>query len=236
MNKSTIFSKYLSDETIASIVSDEAFIKKMLQFETSLAKAQASLDVIPKESADEIDTEINKIEITPTELAEGTLNDGVPVVTLLSLIRKNLSQDIQKHLHLGATSQDVMDTAQILIIRDAVRIIAERIDTLIGLLTEIFNKYADVPCMAHTRGQQAIPITFGVKINAWLQPLRRQIERIQEIKKRLFTVQLGGAAGTLSAYGDKGRYWLMHWQKNWSCNHRRRGIRKEIIYLNSRIG
>ena len=57
--------------------------------------------------------------------------------------------------------------------------------------------------MAHTRGQQAIPITFGVKINAWLQPLQRQMQRLTEIKKRLLVVQLGGAAGTLSVYPDQ---------------------------------
>ena len=59
--------------------------------------------------------------------------------------------------------------------------------------------------MAHTRGQQAIPITFGIKINAWLQPLQRQIERLKEIKQRVLVVQLGGAVGTLSGFGNKGK-------------------------------
>ncbi len=194
----------MSDEAMLSIVSDEAFINKMLQFETALAKTQALLDIIPKHSATEINAVINKIQIAPGELAEGTLRNGVPVITLLSLVKQHLSKEVQQHLHYGATSQDVMDTAQVLIIRDAIALAEEKLDALINALTQLLNEYGDVACMAHTRGQQAMPITFGVKINAWLQPLQRQIERLNEIKKRILIVQLGGAAGTLSLYGDKG--------------------------------
>ena len=79
----------------------------------------------------------------------------------------------------------------------------ERIDRLVQQFGQLAKQYGDTPCMAHTRGQQAIPITFGVKINAWLQPLKRQLERLEEMKKRLLVIQLGGAAGTLSVYEDK---------------------------------
>ena len=177
----------------------------MLLFETALAKAQASLDIIPHQSANEISDTLSKIRIAPAELAEGTMQNGVPVITFLSLIKDHLSEASQKHLHYGTTSQDVVDTAQVLIMRDAIVVTEESINTLIDALTQLLNKYGDVQCMARTRGQQAMPITFGVKIKAWLQPLQRQTQRLQEIKKRVLIVQLGGAAGTLSAYGDKGR-------------------------------
>jgi len=203
--RSTIFSKYLGDETLATIVSDESLINKMLKFETVLAKVQALLEIIPKPSANEISEVLSKIKIGLAELAEGALQNGVPVITFLSLIKKNLSEESQKHLHCGTTSQDVMDTAQVLIIRDTIVVIEERVNTLINALTQLVNKYGDTQCMAHTRGQQAMPVTFEVKINAWLQPLQRQIQRLQEIKKRILIAQLGGAAGTLSAYGDKGK-------------------------------
>ena len=191
---STIFSRYLSDKDMHSLVSDETFIQKMLQFEAALAKAQAWLDIIPKHSAAEINDALNKIKITAADLAEGTLQNGVPVITLLSLVKKHLSEEVQQHLHYGATSQDVMDTAQVLIIRDAIKVTEEKLDILINALTQLLSEHGDVPCMAHTRGQQAIPITFGVKINAWLQPFQRQIERLNEIKKRILIVQLGGGS------------------------------------------
>lgn len=202
---SIIFSEYLSDEAVGKIVSDETLIAKMLQFEAALAKALATLDIIPKQSADEICEAANRTKIEPAELAGGTLQNGIPVITFLSLIKNHLTKTAQQYLHYGATSQDVMDTAQVMIIRDALVIIEEKLNSLINSLTLLLNRYTDIPCTAHTRGQQAMPITFGAKIKAWLLPLQRQIERITPIKKRLFIVQLGGAAGTLSVYGDKGQ-------------------------------
>ena len=116
-------------------------------------------------------------------LSAGTLKNGVPVVTLLSLIKEDLPAEAKKYLHYGATSQDVMDTAQILMIREAIGLIEKDIDTLIQNLSLLSDQYGNAPCMAHTRGQQAIPITFGIKINAWMQPLQRQLQRLDEIKK-----------------------------------------------------
>ena len=198
-----IFSKYLSDPQMAAIVADEASIKRMLQFETSLAAAQATLGLIPNEAAAEIKEVLAGISINPGDLAAGTLQNGIPVVTLLELIKKNLSADTKKHLHFGSTSQDVVDTAQALMFNEAIELIESRIIILTQHLSKVIDSYGSVPCMARTRGQQAMPITFGNKVSAWLQPLQRQLQRLSEVKKRLLVVQLGGAAGTLSAYPEK---------------------------------
>lgn len=201
--QSTIFSKYLGDEQMLQLVSDEALINGMLMFEMALARAQASVGIIPEEAANEINDVLDKLNINPEDLAAGTLQNGVPVISLLSIATAYLSAEAKKHLHYGATSQDTMDTAQVLMIRDAAHLIEERTNTFIKNLAQLLNQHGNNPCMAHTRGQQAIPITFGVKINAWLQPMQRQMQRLTEIKKRLLVVQLGGAAGTLSVYPDK---------------------------------
>jgi 3-carboxy-cis,cis-muconate cycloisomerase len=201
--QSTIFSTYLGDEQMLQLVSDEALINEMLLFEMALAKAQASVGIISEEVANEINDVLDKLNINPADLAAGTLQNGIPVISLLSIAKEALSAETKKYLHYGATSQDAMDTAQVLMIRDAVNLIAERINALINNLAQLLSQYGETPCMAHTRGQQAIPVTFGAKVNAWLQPLQRQIERFSEIKKRLLVVQLGGAAGTLSSYPDK---------------------------------
>ena len=203
--QSKIFSQYLSDEEMTVAVGDEAFINKMLQFEIALAKSQASLNIIPKLPANEIGKTLSEIKISPAELAEGTLQNGVPVVTLLSIAKNKLSGEAQKYLHYGVTSQDVMDTAQVLIFRDVLAMIEKKADQLHNALKELFNKHKGVQCMARTRGQQAMPITFDVKVDAWMQPVERQMQRLREIKRRLLVVQLGGAAGTLSVFGDKGR-------------------------------
>jgi 3-carboxy-cis,cis-muconate cycloisomerase len=201
--QSVIFSKYLGDEQMLQLVSDEALIKKMLQYEAALAKAQSSIGIIPANAADEINRVLTQLKISPADLSAGTLQNGIPVISLLSLAKEKLSDDTKKYLHYGATSQDVMDTAQVLIIRDVINLIEVRVNELIQNLVQLVKQYGDTPCMAHSRWQQAIPITFGIKINAWLQPLHRQMQRLLEIKKRLLIVQLGGAAGTLAVYPDK---------------------------------
>jgi len=77
-----------------------------------------------------------------------------------------------------------MDNVEVLIMRDALAIIIEeRVNALIEVLTQLFKEYGDTPCMAHTRRQRAIPITFGIGINAWARPLKRQVERLEEIKR-----------------------------------------------------
>jgi len=201
---SAIFSKYLGDEQILQLVSDEALINKMLQVEIALAKAQASTGFLPANVAEEIKDSLIQLKIKPVDLSAGTLQNGIPVITLLSLAKEKLSDDAKKHLHYGATSQDVMDTAQVLIIKDVIAVIEQRLKGLIQNLTLLYSQYGDTPCMAHTRGQQAIPVTFGFKVNVWIQPLQRQVQRLTEIKQRVLQVQLGGAAGNLSSYQHKG--------------------------------
>jgi 3-carboxy-cis,cis-muconate cycloisomerase len=202
---STIFSQYLGDEQLLQLVSDEALIAKILQFEISLAKAQASLNILPKNIADEINTVLSQLKINPADLASGTLQNGIPVITLLSIAKEKLSAEAKQYLHYGTTSQDAMDTAQVLIIRDAISLIEQRVQTFIQHLTTLSTRFGTMPCIAHTRGQQAVPITFDIKINAWLQPLHRQLQRLAEIEKRILSVQLGGAAGILSLYTDKSK-------------------------------
>ena len=192
--RSVIFSKYSGDEQLLQVVSDEALINKIMQFEIALAKAQSGLGIISKKVADEINTKLKRVIISPADLAAGTLQNGIPVITILAIAKEKLSAEAKKYLHFGATSQDAMDTAQVLVIRDAIAVIEEKVTTLINHFTKLKEQHGKTPCMAHTRGQQAIPIIFGIKINAWLQPLQRQIQRLIEIKQRLFVVQLGGAA------------------------------------------
>ncbi|MEO7044288.1 MAG: lyase family protein [Ferruginibacter sp.] len=202
---SIIFSQYLGDEQLREIVSDEAMINKILQFEMALAKVQSKLGIISKKTADEINSKLANLKIDPKDLAEGTLQNGMPVISVLAIAKEKLSIEARKCVHYGATSQDSMDTAQSLIIKDAIEVIEENTDTLIKNLTGLIKQFGKITCMAHTRGQQAVPITFSIKINAWLQPLQRQIDRLKELKQRVLVVQLGGAVGTLSVIGKKSK-------------------------------
>ena len=177
----------------------------MLAFEIGLAAAQGQLGIIPPEAATSIAETLAGMTISPELLAEGTLQNGVPTIPLLALAKQHLPDSAKEYLHRGATSQDVMDTAQVLIISDAVAVLEDRIQQLHTRLNDLQTRYGDIPMMGRTRTQQALPITFGQKIDTWRNPLSRHLERLNQLKPRLLLVQLGGAVGNNSALGDQGK-------------------------------
>jgi 3-carboxy-cis,cis-muconate cycloisomerase len=204
-----IYSKYLSDIELKAICSDENFISKMLQVEIALAKVQANIGIIPKEAAKEIETVLKDIKIPPETLADGMLKNGVPTIPMLKIVKQyaeiqNPKSEIRNYIHFGATSQDIIDTAHILMYQEAILIFEKRILKIIDFLKKLAEKHQDTLTIARTRTQQAVPIFFSQKIGDWYKPLERHLERLKQLKERLLVVQFGGAGGNLSALGDKG--------------------------------
>ena len=107
-------------------------------------------------------------------------------------------------VHWGATTQDIMDTACVLQLRAAIKLFKARLDEIARHLSALADRHRDTVLAGRTHGQQALPVTFGLKVAGWLAPLLRHCERLEEIPPRLLVVQFGGAAGTLAALGDKG--------------------------------
>lgn len=198
-----MFSTYLSDPEIARICSPESLVRQMLAFEIGLATAQGQLGIIPADAARTIAETLADITILPESLTKGTLKNGVPTIPLLALVKTHLPDSAKNHVHVGATSQDVMDTAQVLIIRAVITVLETRIGQLLNNLDKLQTRYGHVPMMGRTRTQQAMPITFGQKVDSWHQPLVRHLERLAQLKPRLLLVQLGGAVGNNSALGDQ---------------------------------
>ncbi len=195
---------YLKDPNIAKLVSEENYIQKMLVFEMALAKVQGQLGVIPIEVANIISENLKAVTILASELAEGTLQNGIPTISFLEIAKKSLPEHSKNYLHFGATSQDVMDTAQVLVIGQVIEILENDIKNLLKKLALVIENQGNTPMIGRTRTQQAVPILFGQKVANWASPLARQLERLQEIKPRLLVLQLGGAAGNLSALGKNG--------------------------------
>lgn len=109
-----------------------------------------------------------------------------------------------KYLHWGATTQDIMDTAVVLQVRDALGLIGKDIAELQSILARQAKRYRDTPMAGRTHLQQALPVTFGYKIAIWLAMLDRHAERLQQLKPRVLVGQFAGAAGTLASLGKHG--------------------------------
>ena len=109
-----------------------------------------------------------------------------------------------EYLHWGATTQDIMDTATVLQVREALELVDADLEALDAILDSLAAQYRDTPMAGRTHLQHALPITFGYKAAVWLLMLRRHRERLAQLRPRVLIGQFGGAAGTLASLGDQG--------------------------------
>ena len=201
---SALFAGLFGDAELAESFTDAAMLRAMLQVEAALAAAQAAEGLIPADAAAEIATAVTTAQIDPAALAADTGRDGVPVPALLAALRQGLSPVAADWLHWGATSQDIVDTALMLRLREALALITGRLVTLAGALGDLAAAHAATPMAARSYGQVAVPTSFGAMVAGWGWPLLTHAERLQELRPRLLRASLGGAAGTLAMMGERG--------------------------------
>ncbi|MEY4698499.1 MAG: hypothetical protein RIT14_2927 [Pseudomonadota bacterium] len=195
---------FLDDET-AALFTDSAEVRAMLLVEGALARVQGNLGVIPETAAAFIDRSAREVMIDPAGLAAETAVNGVPVPALIAAFRKAMeAPDHARYLHWGATSQDIMETAQALRLRRVIDLWDARLQALTRQLARLARAHADLPMAARTYGQAATPTSFGAVVACWGHPLLRQRARLAGLRDDLAVVSLGGAAGTLSAMGQQG--------------------------------
>lgn len=192
-----IFSKYLSDSGFAELCSDKALIQKMIDVEITLAKAQAQLSIIPKPEAEEITRVLSDISIDVELLSESVIQNGIPTIGFLAQAKQQLSPKASDYLHFGITSQDVTDTALVLILKEVLTEINRLLKTIISNFSSLSEKHKNTYLSARTRNQMAVPISFSNKVNGWKQPLERYLSKVENLKNNL-PLQLAGTDGNLS--------------------------------------
>jgi 3-carboxy-cis,cis-muconate cycloisomerase len=201
---SAIFGPLFSDKEIAEFFDDRAQVRALVEVEMALARAEARLGVIPSPAAEQIVRAAAPDKVDVAALAEGTVRSGFPIIALVQELRKLVGSEAAPYLHWGATTQDIMDSACVLQLRAAILVFRRRLAELADRLGELADIHRGTLLAGRTHGQQALPMSFGLKVASWLAPLARHAERIDELSRRLLVVQFGGAAGTLAALGEKG--------------------------------
>ncbi|MCU7549784.1 3-carboxy-cis,cis-muconate cycloisomerase [Chitinophagaceae bacterium LB-8] len=194
------------DPKVNLLFRDEAIIQYMLQFESALAQAQAICGVIPGEAAQVISeccqvANINKEQLIADAALGGNVN--IPLVKQLTSVVNQKDAAAAKYVHYGATSQDVIDSAVMLQLKDAIDLIAKGLDVLIEQLTLLVETHRNTVMIGRSFMQQARPITFGFKVAHWLDGILRSKEKVDDLLKENFVLQLGGAVGTF--HGMMGR-------------------------------
>ena len=199
---------YQADMT--EIFSDHALLKYMIQAEVALAKAQAQVGVIPESAAaiiaDVANTQgIQSIDFENLAIATGLAgNIAIPFVKQFTAAVKAVDEDASRYVHWGATSQDILDTACILQARDALDVVEFQLRHAYAVSLELAEKYRAEVMIGRTWLQQALPITFGHKAARWASSFKRDLERLEQMKARVLTAQLGGAVGSLASLLDQG--------------------------------
>ena len=200
---SDVFDRIFVSEELREAVSDRAWLQALLDAERALAAAEARAGVIPADAADAIAAACHADRLDTAELAERARAAGNPVEPLVRALSGAVEDDAARYVHWGATSQDVLDTAAMLVSRVALDLILERLVGVARQCARLADAHRSTPMVGRTLLQQAVPTTFGLKAAGWLIGVldaRRGLLRVRES----LAVQLGGAAGTLAPLGDHG--------------------------------
>jgi 3-carboxy-cis,cis-muconate cycloisomerase len=199
----TPFAAIFVPDDVRAALSDRAWLAALLAAERALAEAEAGAGLIDAEAAAAVAAACDADLYDPAALAEAGRASGNPVIPLLAALRERIGPDHAAAVHRGATSQDILDTASMLVARTALGLVDGELAGAARACAELAETHRRTVTAARTLLQQAVPTTFGAKAAGWLVGLVEARTRLLEVRDGL-PAELGGAAGTLAAFGDRG--------------------------------
>jgi 3-carboxy-cis,cis-muconate cycloisomerase len=205
---SDLFGPLFTDPSVSAQTGDAAVLRAMLDVEAALARASASVGVVPANAAEAITAAcgdaFDPAAFDLAALGLAAQSSGNPVVPLVRALEKALPQTAKPWVHHGATSQDVLDTALMLVAYRAGGPLLDAVRAATDALATLAARHRGTLLAGRTLGQQALPTTFGLKAAGWLVALDTAADRLRTVRDERLAVQLGGAAGTLAALGAHG--------------------------------
>ena len=196
-----ILSGLLGDETIAAHLSAKAELAAMARFEQALAAAQAAHGAIGHNAAWAIARACETLRPDIDALRAATARDGVAVPEFVRQLRARVGQAHAGAVHLGVTSQDVIDTSMALRLRDCLAVLSGRLSEIDDALDALAARFGSRRIMARTRMQAALPVTARDRIAAWHAPIKGHVERLAPVREAVLRLQLGGPVGTREGLG-----------------------------------
>ncbi len=200
----TAFGPLFVPEPLRDAVSGRAWLEAMLDAESALATAEAAAGVIPADAAVAIAERCDPDLFDFDDLLDQGRAVGNPAEPLVRALRTAVGGDAAGYVHYGATSQDVMDTATMLVARGALDLVLADLASVEDQLAALAEAHRSTPMVARTLLQHALPTTFGFKAAGWLVALLEARERLVVVRDERLAAELGGAAGTLAALGEQG--------------------------------
>jgi 3-carboxy-cis,cis-muconate cycloisomerase len=199
-----VFERIFVPAEFRDALSDGAWLQAMLDAERALAAAEARAGVIPAEDAEAIAVACRTGRFDPVAILEQGREQGNPVEPLVRALTEAAGGNAGSYVHWGATSQDILDTAAMLVSRAVLDLLVEQLARVAEECASLAETHRSTPIAGRTLLQQAVPSTFGLKAAGWLVAVLEARRRLVTIREEGLAAQLGGAAGTLGALGDAG--------------------------------
>lgn len=200
-----LFSEVLERGQVRQITSESAWVATLIEVEVALGRASATVGFIPRFHAEAIEDAGRLLAPDIAQLGVEAAATGTPVVALVRLLRQAVGEDVAASVHRGATSQDIMDTAAMVIAARALVAIVDDLGKAGDAAARLATRHQATVISGRTLLQRAAPTTFGLKAAGWLAGLDRAAVLLTELRERRLAIQLGGATGTLAAFEGKGR-------------------------------
>lgn len=198
MSSPGLFDEVLARGGVRDAVSDQAWLRALLDAEAGLARAQSTVGLLPVDEARAVVEACRPDRFDIASLAKAAAESGNPVVALVAALR-----ELAPSVHMGATSQDILDTASMLVAHRALEPLLADLTGAAEAAARLARTHRDTPMAGRTLLQQAAPITFGLKAARWLSALHAVLDALETIRANRLAVQLGGPTGTLAGYEDR---------------------------------
>ncbi|MBV4475104.1 3-carboxy-cis,cis-muconate cycloisomerase [Pseudomonas botevensis] len=201
-----LFDAYFTARDMREVFCDHGRVQAMLDVEAALARAEARVGLIPATAVGPIENACDASLYDFAALGEAIATAGNSAIPLVKALGRQIAAadaEAERYVHLGATSQDVMDSGLVLQLRQALTLIENDLAQLADSLATQAQRHAATPLAGRTWLQHATPVTLGMKIAGWLGAVTRSRQRLRELKPRLLVLQFGGASGTLAALGEQ---------------------------------
>ena len=199
-----LFDGVLARGPVRAAVSDRAYLTAMLDAEAALARAEAASGVIPPAAAAAIAAACEPDRYDVAALGAAAAGSGTPVLPLVEALRGEVSPAVAQFVHYGATSQDILDTATMLVVHRASGVLLGDLTSAADAAAGLVRAHQCTGMAGRTLLQHAMPVTFGLKAAGWMVALDEAVDRLAEVRQTRLAVQLGGAVGTQEVFRGAG--------------------------------
>lgn len=199
-----LYGALFGDPETAAVFSEERAIARWNRVEAALTRACRTSALVPEDAARAIEAALVDFRPDGAALAEATVRDGLPIPAYVRALRERVGEGHAHYVHLGATSQDILDSALALALREVNQSLSARLRDVIAALDSLDRRFGRMPLLARTRMQAALAVTVGARIGAWRAPLVRQRALLDGLRPRIEVVSCGGPVGDRRGWHGKG--------------------------------